>query len=69
MTINEACKKAMREGLGIKRNKWGEQSMTLIPTNTDSCIIIVPFKSETMAMIRWNPKLEDLIANDWYLVH
>lgn len=67
MNIKDACELAQKEGRGITRKSYGPRPMILIPTNTNSCVLIVPFESGSFKTKRWNPKLDDLIANDWYV--
>lgn len=68
MRISEACKKAKKEGCGITRKSYGSQPTMLLPTNTDNCVIVIPFHEGTFKTKRWNPKLDDLMADDWYVI-
>lgn len=67
LTLKEACEKAQKEGKAISRKSWGKYGMSLISTNSWNCVIVVSGKSHEPISSRWNPKLEDLIANDWYV--
>lgn len=62
MRINEAIEKA-NTSQGIRRNNWN--NVCILPTDTDRCCLI--FEGEKVLSSRWNPKREDLIANDWVL--
>lgn len=64
MEITEAIEKA-NTGQGIRRSNWSDD-ICIVPTDTDRCCLIV--EDETTLSPRWNPKREDLIANDWVLV-
>lgn len=68
MTIAEACKKAKKEGRGITRKSYGPRPIMLLPTNTDNCVMMIPFHEEAFITKRWNPKLDDLMAEDWYVI-
>lgn len=67
MSIKKACKKAHKEGKAISRRSWGKYGMRLIPTNSWNCVIIISGSNNKPISSRWNPKLEDLIADDWYV--
>ncbi len=67
MNIKEACELAKKEGRGITRKSYGPRPTMYVPTNTDSCVLIVPFDEGSFKIQRWNPKLDDLIAEDWYV--
>lgn len=62
MKITEAIEKANTKQ-GVRRKGWGDVS--IIPTDTDQCCLI--FAEDKLLSGRWNPKKEDLIANDWEL--
>lgn len=67
MNIKEACIKAKKEGRGIRR-KTSNFDTYFIPTNTESCVLIVLPDKNKFAIKRWNPKFDDLIADDWEVV-
>ncbi|CAM2774477.1 Thoeris anti-defense Tad2 family protein [Fructilactobacillus fructivorans] len=69
MNIQEASKKAMSKGLLITRRKWQPGGMSIIPTNTSLCCLMIPYKSDDIdgPSIRWNPTLNDLTADDWII--
>jgi len=68
MYIQEAIKKAMETGHGITRTSWPEEDpITLIPTNTTSGIITAGLFRKAPAY-RWQPKADDLLADDWQVV-
>lgn len=62
MNISTAIKKAMLAGKGITRENEAYQNVTIIPTNTDLCMVISNGKSSA---VRWQPSAEDLVAEDW----
>ncbi|MFT8823670.1 hypothetical protein [Liquorilactobacillus satsumensis] len=65
MTISEACKQAQKEGRGIARRKGEPRAPEFVPTNTTAGIIILPdYKT---ALINWQPSLDDLVADDWFV--
>lgn len=63
MTITEAIKKA-NTGQGIRRSSW-HKDISIVPTNTDKCCLI--YEGKKMISSYWNPKKQDLIANNWIL--
>ena len=63
MKIVKATKQAMLVGKGITRKNELWKNITLIPTNTDCCIIVV--NGNKSSAIRWQPSADDLIAEDW----
>lgn len=67
MSIKKACKKAHKEGKAISRRSWGKYGMRLIPTNSWNCVIIISGSNNKPISSRWNPYLDDLIADDWYV--
>ncbi|WP_429971186.1 Thoeris anti-defense Tad2 family protein [Fructilactobacillus sp. Tb1] len=69
MTIQEATKKASEQGLSISRHSWQPKGISIIPTNTNLCCLIVPYHAQEMdgTKIRWNPTSDDLTANDWFI--
>ncbi len=64
MNIQEATKKAMETNKNIQRDSIG---IKIKPTNGwECCLLIHPTKQEYAP--RWNPKAEDLMADDWEVV-
>lgn len=64
MNIHEAVMAATENGLYITRaNAWWGKHIKLNPTDTEDCCIIIP--QEGQAGGRWNPRKEDLLADDW----
>lgn len=66
MNIQEACRKAQKEGRGIARHKDEPRPIMFIPTNTNAGVIILPDYDH--AEIHWQPSLDDLTANDWFVI-
>lgn len=66
MNIQDATHEAMKKGRGIRRRSWGENGPILIPTNTQYCVIFTT--SENKILPRWNPDLDDLLAEDWEVI-
>lgn len=66
MNIHEAIEKAMPLGKGIRRQSWRQHDnpTMIIPTNTSSGFIMDNLESKNPAR-RWQPKAEDIIADDW----
>ena len=60
--ISEAIEKA-NTGQGICRKGWN--GIRIVPTNSDKCCQI--FNDHELLSYRWNPKKDDLIADDWTL--
>lgn len=67
MNIREVTLKALKEGRGMTRKSYGFQPPILLPTNTDKCVIVIPFNKKKIKLNRWNPNLDDLLAEDWYV--
>ena len=67
MNIKDAIIQANKKGRGITRRSYGTHPRMLLPTNTASCILIVPFEDNQFKTKRWNPRMEDLVADDWYV--
>lgn len=42
--------------------------MTMVPTNTSACFIIVPKDNMKQLGKRWNPTAEDILADDWMVM-
>lgn len=66
MFIHEAASSAAHGDLLITRSKWAGR-FKIKPTDGLSCCEVF---AEGRADVgkRWNPALDDLIANDWMLV-
>lgn len=68
MYIHQAAIQALCDGKSITRAGglvWAKVKIT--PTNTDDCCIIYStFEDRTSK--RWNPKADDLIADNWVVV-
>lgn len=62
MEIKEAIEIAMQKNAYVTRRQWNN-GVVIEPTNTDKCCII--HKKGRSSANRWNPKAEDLTANDW----
>lgn len=67
MNIQDAAKRAKRLGRGITREGYGQRPMMLLPTNSASCVLMIPFEDDQFKTKRWNPTLNDLTADDWYV--
>ncbi|MYY23739.1 Thoeris anti-defense Tad2 family protein [Ligilactobacillus salivarius] len=65
MYINQAVKKALKSRKGMTRENM---DLILFPTSSDfGCILVVPYEKSDIPItsVRWNPKAEDLLADDW----
>lgn len=65
MVISEAIKRAIKKGQGIARKSDGPRPPIFIPTNTDGCVLVLVDHNHIYQ--RWNPTLDDLSADDWYV--
>ena len=63
MNICEAAKQAIAQKAYIARVEFADHLM-IQPTDTESCCIISRADG-TNVRPRWQPQLEDLIADDW----
>ena len=63
MNLQMACLIAAVQGKGIRRTDklWGE--LVVIPTNTEDCCLLL--RTSKNPARGWEPRLADLIANDW----
>lgn len=62
MNIRDAILEATRVGAKYIYRKHGPK---IKPTNTiDCCIICTPWKK----VPRWEPRYDDLVSGDWYVV-
>lgn len=66
MNIKDAIIEANKSTGHIARGGWRSKELFIKPTNTDKCCIF--YKKGKPFANRWNPKAEDLIANDWIVV-
>lgn len=67
MNICEATKQAMKEERYIARKMWGERGRIYIePTNSPFCCLIMSKKPIAIKPY-WNPNMDDLTADDWYV--
>lgn len=62
MEIGKAIEKA-NVNQGIRRMEW--YHIRIVPTDTDKCCLI--YEGDKLLSTRWNPKKEDLVADDWTL--
>lgn len=79
MYIHEAVKKAMEQGRAIRRVCQNEVGLwdrfAILPTNTRDCCYIIPTVSSDehgpsiKVGRRWNPLMEDLVADDWEMAN
>lgn len=64
--IQTAVKRALNKNKFIMRKAYEFMEIKIKPTNTpDCCICFIEGKPSAK---RWNPKAEDLIANDWIML-
>lgn len=63
VNICEAVKIATQSNKKIFRDKWGNIGLYIQPTNGPECCIV--YKNNKPSAKRWNPKAEDLTADDW----
>ena len=67
MNIIEAILEAKKENVEIARS-WWKDSLSIRPTDSPECCIVIDLKNKKPLASRWNPKAEDLTANDWELI-
>lgn len=75
MYLHEAVKKAKKSGRGFTRQSYitkresvkePDNTVWFYPTNSSIGVtIITRFNNEEKIIPRWQPSLDDLIANDW----
>lgn len=65
MNIRKAIKKAQIHGSGIARRSWSPQWGWLLPTNSEFGILLMPYEFDGEISPRWEPSLDDLLADDW----
>lgn len=69
MNIRKAIIKARAKQKGITRMKWMPgPEVTIFPTNTSALCLIIPYEWSGEIGKRWEPSLEDLLANDWIAI-
>lgn len=64
MFIHEAVLMSLQNGKYIYRTSKKGIPHKILPTNTLDCCLIIPEKNSSLGK-KWNPKAEDLMANDW----
>jgi hypothetical protein len=62
MNLVTACKYSQYVGEPIYRKSLPE--MLILPTDTENCCVVSGIDGERKRP-RWNPRLDDLIAEDW----
>lgn len=69
MYINQAIKEAMKFGKGITRLEYFDagRGVYFYPTKDSSLNIMVVTVSGNVTP-RWQPHVEDLLANDWFVM-
>ena len=67
MNIQKAAALAQSSGTGMARHGWPGLVRTIIPTNHPVCCMLVSTKKDITPAVRWEPQLDDLIADDWYV--
>ena len=71
MQIQEAVKESLKSGKWIRRKEFvaenGKTECRILPTDSSDCCIASIWESGNEKSRRrcWNPKAEDLIAEDW----
>ena len=71
MQIQEAVKESLKSGKWIRRKEFvaenGKTEVRLLPTDSGNCCIASIWEYGNLKSSRrcWNPKAEDLIAEDW----
>lgn len=65
MNIHDAALEAKETGRGFTRVSFGENAPYFIATNTTDGIIVSDNTKKLVA--RWQPTLEDIVADDWYV--
>ena len=67
VNITEATKEALKSNNYIIRTCW-DWGLVVQPTDTTDCCIVLNADTKERVGQRWNPKAEDLTADDWELV-
>lgn len=71
MNIQEAIRLAIKSGEFITRSTKDFEPFRILPTDNYDCLIVYLAKgyegnlNNFIPGKRWNPKAEDLLANDW----
>lgn len=72
MNIQKATRIALTTGQFITRETKYFKRYRILPTKSDSCFVVHIAKEYVDQMDekyipgkRWNPKVEDILANDW----
>lgn len=65
MKIDKAIKLAAKQGRGISRKAWGTRPTLILPTNTTSGLLGIPFDEKAPIQRGWMPNANDLTAKDW----
>lgn len=68
MNIYQATKEAMAKGMSITR-PWNGDAIIVTPTNGPECCLLElsSRRGEKLPGRCWNPKADDLMADDWEL--
>lgn len=66
MYIHEAIQKLGQDGYLTRKNAWWGKLLKIKPTDTEDCCVII--SPEGAPGKKWNPRREDLMANDWEIV-
>lgn len=76
MYIQEAVKESLASGKWIRRKSWltcFAGKVMILPTDTHDCCIIGCLNYKTGLVENrsknWNPKAEDLVADDWVTIN
>ncbi len=67
MNIQEAVKKAIKDGKHITRKAFKEK-LYIEPTDTPDCCIISAPEPRKNPRRGWQPQAEDLLADDWIVI-
>ncbi len=71
MNIQEATRLAMQTNQFIMRTNDSDEPFRYLPTNTDDCFVVYIAKDYVKRIgkdvlgKRWNPRAEDILADDW----
>lgn len=75
MYIQEAIKESLESGKWIRRKSWltcFAGKVAIMPTNTWDCCIVGRLNHDTRSVEKqvrcWNPRAEDLAADDWEII-
>lgn len=67
MNIRDVALEAQKTGQGIARKSDGIWPAIFIGTNTTECFLIISPDYKTITP-KWEPDLDDISANDWYVI-